>query len=228
VRAAKTVDEAAVAFAHYYERFKGNEDPNAPRYAKSKASAGEVLKNFGGAAATPGAGGAAGGCAAAGNGSIVDTAFGLAWRDRGHGQEQADATPAYQKAMPEFNGSTGSWPFSDCGVYVATVMVMSGVDKSYVKRGTGGQRNYVQGSSKYQVFENLSDVSQLQPGDIFVNDGHTYFYVGSFKGTDGKTWNALSASLGSSDNDGRVPQPSMVQFVDTHGQYTVARIKKQG
>ncbi len=222
VRATKTVEDAAVAFARYYERFGGSEDPNHPRYAKSKASAKEVLANFGDAAVTPGAGG----CAGAGNGSIVDTAFGLAWRDRGHGQEESDATPAYQKAMPEFNGSTGTWPFSDCGVYVATVMVMSGVDKNYVKRGTGGQRDYVQGSDKYQVFENLSSIGQLQPGDIFVNDGHTYFYVGSFKGTDGKTWNALSASLGSSAGDGRVPQPSIVQFVDGHGQYTVARIKK--
>jgi hypothetical protein len=225
LRAAHTVEEAAVAFAQYYERFLGSGDPSHPRYAKSKASAKEVLANFGGGA--PGPGGA-GGCAGAGNGSIVDTAFGLAWRDRGHGQEKEDATPAYQKAMPEFNGSTGTWPFSDCGVYVATVMVMSGVDKDYVRRGTGGQRDYVQGSSKYQVFENLNNVSQLQPGDIFVNDGHTYIYVGSFKGTDGKTWNALSASLGSSANDGRVPQPSIVQFVDGHGQYTVARIKKQG
>ncbi|WP_112245400.1 phage tail tip lysozyme [Kribbella monticola] len=224
LKAAKTVEDAAVAFARYYERFGGSEDPNHPRYAKSKASAKEVLANFGNGVGS----GAAGGCAGAGNGSIVDTAFGLAWRDRGHGQEKEDATPAYQKAMPEFNGSTGTWPFSDCGVYVATVMVMSGVDKDYVKRGTGGQRDYVQGSSKYQVFENLNNVGQLQPGDIFVNDGHTYIYVGTFKGTDGKTWNALSASLGSSAGDGRVPQPSIVQFVDQHGQYTVARIKKQG
>ncbi|QNE19675.1 M23 family metallopeptidase [Kribbella qitaiheensis] len=225
LRATKSVEDAAVAFARYYERFGGNEDPNHPRYAKSKASAKEVLANFGNAA---GGGGASGGCAGAGNGSIVETAFGLAWRDRGHGQEEADATEAYQKAMPQFNGSTGTWPFSDCGVYVATVMVMSGVDKTYVKRGTGGQRDYVQGSSKYQVFENLNNVSQLQPGDIFVNDGHTYIYVGTFKGTDGMTWNALSASLGSSAGNGRVPQPSIVQFVDGHGQYTVARIKKQG
>ena len=92
--------------------------------------------------------------------------------------------------------------------------------------GPAGSATYVQGSDKYQVFENLSSIGQLQPGDIFVNDGHTYFYVGSFKGTDGKTWNALSASLGSSAGDGRVPQPSIVQFVDGHGQYTVARIKK--
>jgi len=226
LRAAHTVEDAAVAFAQYYERFGGSENPNHPRYAKSKASAKEVLTNFGGGATGPG--GAPGGCAGAGNGSIVDTAFGLAWRDRGHGQEKEDATPAYQKAMPEFNGSTGYWPFSDCGVYVATVMVMSGVDKDYVRRQTTSQRAYVRGSSKYQVFENLNNVSQLQPGDIFVNDGHTYIYVGSFKGTDGKTWNALSASLGSNDNDGRVPQPSIVQFVDQHGQYTVARIKKQG
>jgi hypothetical protein len=222
VRAAKSVENAAVAFARYYERFDGSENPNHPRYAKSKASAKEVLANFGDAAVTPGVGG----CAGVENGSIVETAFALAWRDRGHGQEKEDATPAYQKAMPAFNGSTGTWPFSDCGVYVATVMVMSGVDKEYVRRITSNQRAYVRGSTKYQTFENLSNISQLQPGDIFVHNHHTYFYVGSFKGTDGKTWNALSASLGSSAGNGRVPQPSIVQFADDNGQYTVARIKK--
>ncbi|MEU0090212.1 phage tail tip lysozyme [Kribbella sp. NPDC006257] len=222
VRAARSVENAAVAFGRYYERFDGSENPHHPRYAKSKASAKEVLANFGDAAVTA----SVGGCAGGGNGSIVETAFALAWRDRGHGQEKEDATPAYQKAMPEFNGSTGTWPFSDCGVYVATVMVMSGVDKEYVRRITSNQRAYVRGSTKYQTFENLSNVSQLQPGDIFVHNHHTYFYVGSFKGADGKTWNALSASLGSNAGNGRVPQPSIVQFADDNGQYTVARIKK--
>ena len=228
VRAARSVENAAVAFARYYERFDGSENSNHPRYAKSKASAKEVLANFGDAAITLGAAvmPGVGGCADVGNGSIVETAFGLAWRDRGHGQEKEDATSAYQKAMPEFNGSAGTWPFSDCGVYVATVMVMSGVDKEYVRRITSNQRAYVRGSAKYQTFENLSNISQLQPGDIFVHNHHTYFYVGSFKGTDGKTWNALSASLGSSAGNGRVPQPSIVQFADDNGQYTVARIKK--
>jgi murein DD-endopeptidase MepM/ murein hydrolase activator NlpD len=222
VKAAQTVDEAAVAFGRYYERFAGSDDLSNPRYTQRKTAAREVLSTFGG-----GAGGTATGGCGAGNGDIVKTAMGLAWKDRGHGQEKADATKEYQDAMPKYNGATDIYPYSDCGVFVATVMVMSGVDKDYVRRGTGSQRDYVKSSSKYETFDNLNSVDQLQPGDIFVNGGHTFIYTGPYKGSDGKNWNAVSASLGSAAGDGRVPQPSNVEFSDQHGVYTVARIKKK-
>jgi hypothetical protein len=154
-------------------------------------------------------------------GDVVSTALALAWDTSGHGRSLGDAKPEYQAAMPKFNGATAIDPYSDCGVFVATVMAMSGVDKDYLRRGAGSQRQYVRGSPKYEVFENLDNVSQLQPGDIFVHDGHTFIYTGNYQGGDGKTYNAASASL-----HDHVPEATTVLFSDSRGHYTVARIKR--
>jgi hypothetical protein len=89
----------------------------------------------------------ASGCSTVANGDVVQTALSYAWPDRGHGKTQADANPAYQVAMPKYNGSTGDDPFSDCGVFVSTVMIASGADPSYPKRGTTVQRDYLNKSS---------------------------------------------------------------------------------
>jgi hypothetical protein len=137
------------------------------------------------------------------------------------GVAKGDAKPEYQNAMPKYNGATAYTPYTDCGVFVATVMVMSGVDKEYFRRGTPSQRDYVRGSPKYQVFDNLNSVSELQPGDIFVNNSHTFIYTGNYKGGDGRTYNSVSASLGS-----RVPQASNAYFVLNGDHFSVARIKK--
>jgi hypothetical protein len=217
VRAARTVEDAAVAFGQKFERFAGSEDLGNPRYAERKATAREVFTTFGN-----GAGGTGGGACGAGNGDIVQTALMLAWDTPGHNSTaKSAAKPEYQEAMPRYNGATDWTPYTDCGVFVATVMVMSGVDKDYVRRGTGSQREYVRNSSKYEVFENLNNVSQLQPGDIFVHGGHTFIYTGDYEGGDGKSYNAVSASLGD-----HPPQASRVYFGDSRGHYTVARIKK--
>jgi hypothetical protein len=123
--------------------------------------------------------------------------------------------------MPKYNGATAITPWTDCGVFVATVMVMSGVDKDYVRRLTTSQRDYVRRSSKYQVFENLNSISELQPGDIFVNNFHTFIYTGNYKGGDGRTYNAVSGSLGD-----HVPQAANAYFSLKGDHFTVARIKK--
>lgn len=218
LKAAQTVEAAAVAFGQKFERFLGSENLNHPEYAERKATATEVLDTFGEGA---GGGAGAGGCGA-GNGDIVQTALLLAWDTPGHDSVAKEAAkPEYQEAMPKYNGATHTTPYTDCGVYVATVMVMSGVDKDYARRGTSVQMNYLRNSPKYEIFENLNNTSQLVPGDIFIIDGHTYLYTGNYKGGDGKTYNAASASLG-----GHPPEASRVYFSDSRGHYTVARIKK--
>jgi hypothetical protein len=211
-----TVEDAAVAFGRYYERFLGSNDLSHPRYAQRKTAAREVLNTFGGGATSDGSGGGCG----AGNGDIVKTALQLAWDTPGHGH---DAKPGYPEAQRKYNGSTGYDELTDCGVFVATVMVMSGVDKDYARRGTSIQREYVRNSPKYQVFENLTNEGQLKPGDIFVHNGHTFIYTGNYKGGDGKTYNAASASL-----YGHVPEATHVYFSDSRGHYTVARIRQSG
>ncbi|TWD80366.1 peptidase M23-like protein [Kribbella amoyensis] len=220
LRATKTVEDAAVAFGRWFERFAGSEDLSNPRYIQRKTAARALLEIFGG-----GEGGAGGGGCGAGNGDIVQTALGLAWDTPGHGKNRSDARPSYQEAMPKYNGATDIDPYSDCGVFVATVMVMSGVDKDYQRRSTGEQLKYVRASSKYETFDNITDVDQLRPGDILVKGseggevGHTYLYTGNYKGGDGKTYNAASASL-----HGHVPEATNVYFDG----FTVARIKQSG
>jgi hypothetical protein len=137
------------------------------------------------------------GCAggSAGNGTtasdVVHTALGLAWDDTGHGKNKEDATQAYQVAMPQYNGSTGNDVWSDCGVFVATVMRMSGVDDNFPLRMSGTQEDYMRSRpSLYQEIMGVTDTSKLQPGDILANDVHIYIYTG--KQSSG--YNAVGAS----------------------------------
>lgn len=134
-------------------------------------------------------------------GSIVQTAINFSWDDgKPHGKNQADARPSFQEAMPKYNGATATDPYSDCGVFVATVMVASGADPDYVKRGTKSQQPYLDSSPKYQkITDNVTSTSQLLPGDILITnypgkytDGHTFIYVGPQP----SGFNEASASLG--------------------------------
>ena len=125
--------------------------------------------------------------------------------------------------MREYNGSSGQDELTDCGVFVATVMRMSGADPEYARRGTSVQMDYLRSSGKYDLFDNLNNEGQLQPGDIFIIDGHTYLYTGNYEGSDGRTYNAASASW-----RGHVPEATRVYFTDYRGHYTVARLKQSG
>jgi len=141
-------------------------------------------------------------------GNIVQTALNLAWDTTGHGLNKADAKPTYQVAEPKYNGSTGLNEFSDCGVFVSTVMIASGVDKNYPKRVTGTQMTYLASSKNYKQIT-ATTTAGLQPGDILVSTNHTYFYIGPQKGG----YNSVGASLNS-----HVPQPSgSVYWTDYQG-----------
>ncbi len=157
------------------------------------------------------------------SGSIVQTALNLAWDTIGHGKDEADAKPSYQAAMPKYNGSTGDDEWSDCGVFVATVMIASGADPNYVKRGTSLQMDYIKSHpEKYSIFYDINSTSQLQPGDILINTQHTYLYIGNQKSASqsGLTYNAVAASL-----HGHVPQVTSTYF-DLGGEhFWVVRLK---
>jgi hypothetical protein len=172
-----------------------------------------------------GGGGAAGGQTCSGgvvSGDIVKTALGLAWPTPGHGKDKSDATPAYQSAMPKYNpaaGSAGNDPWSDCGVFVATVITAT-ADPSYQKRGTTSQIAYIKAHPEKFDFFDSSDYTQstskLQPGDIMVNYGHTYIFTGPYKGGDGKLYNSAAASW-----HGHVPEAD-----NWYPGFFVARVKK--
>lgn len=158
--------------------------------------------------------------------NIVQTAINFAWDTPDHGPNETDAKPEYRSAMREFNGSTGTLPFSDCGVFVATVMIATGADPSYPKRGTSVQLEYLRNHpEKYQLIEGVNDSSQLVPGDILIfaaePSGHTYIYTGqSING-----YTSVGASLGD-----HVPEVTPTYFSQTTGgqthTFTVARLIK--
>jgi N-acetylmuramoyl-L-alanine amidase len=161
----------------------------------------------------------AGGGVVAGN--IVQTAVNLSWADgQKHGSQQADANPAYQTAMPQYNGSVGTNPFSDCGVFVATVMVASGADPNYTKRVTGEQIKYLSSHpEKYdKITDNVASTSELQPGDILIysngSKGHTALYIGPQPGG----YNMAEASL--NDN-----VPEQKNFWEANQNFSVFRLK---
>ena len=118
-------------------------------------------------------------------GSIVETAKGFIDKNN-----QSSPSEAYKSARAKYNPEAGS-DMTDCGKYVATVMRASGADPDYVSAGTWNQKAYVTGSSKYTIV-NTKSASDLQPGDILVNNGHTMIYIGD-QG-DGNV--AVEASLG--------------------------------
>lgn len=128
-------------------------------------------------------------------GDIVQTAEKLAWPDGSHGVTPRDI---YLKAM--IKAGTSGDP-TDCGRFVATVMRVSGADPNYPPVGVVNQWPYVQSHPKlYQIIStNLTNTSQLQPGDILYSQtitsgiGHTAIYIGR---QSGEATNTLSASLG--------------------------------
>lgn len=161
----------------------------------------------------------------AGGGNIVTTALGLAWPNRKHVNDpgMASATSAYQKAMPVAEGtnSPASDMWSDCGVFVATVMRTSGADPTYQRRNTPDQYAYLKRSGKYNIYTDASNASQLKPGDILIiPDQHTYIFTGSYKGDDNKSYNGTSASL-----NGHVPIAQVTYFDLGPEHFYVAHLK---
>jgi len=165
-------------------------------------------------AASPSCGGSGGVVA----GSIVQTALGLAWDYKSSGRSKQDAKPSYQTAKDQFN-PVGDW--TDCGVFVATVMHASGVDTNYPPSGSWtSQAPYVQAHpEKYTVFTNVSSTASLQPGDILINTHHTMIYVGPQHGSKGD-YTAVDASLGD-----RVPGTDGPEWMIAEGGLMVARVK---
>lgn len=95
---------------------------------------------------------------------------------------EADARPEYVQAVRQFNAAHASdgadWAFSDCGVFVATVMRASQVDPEYEARNTRIQLPYVRDNNPGYETVLFTDTSQLQPGDLLIREGHTAIYVG--------------------------------------------------
>jgi len=91
-------------------------------------------------------------------------------------------TQSYQAAWAKYNKANSS-QYTDCGVFVATVLHASGIATDYPTSSSGSQRQWaIDHPDKYMVKENPT-VADLLPGDILVNSEHTFIYVGHVAGT---------------------------------------------
>lgn len=124
-------------------------------------------------------------------GDIVATAKGLARQELTNSWEPS---PAYVEARKKYNPGLGLEPstLTDCGKFVSTVMRASGADSNYEAAGTGGQRSYVLNNSEKFFTKQNPSFSDLQPGDVLVNNGHTLIFAGD---QGGGVW-GYHASLG--------------------------------
>lgn len=157
------------------------------------------------------------------SGDVTDAAMYLAWEDRvelsnssaaNHGREESK--PEYVEAADSINEDRHTAYYTDCGVYVATVMRTAGIDTSFPVRGTREQQPYLRSSDDYEVFTPQSE-GELESGDILIATDHIYIYTGErHSGDDGR---ALGASL-------YTRPPSGHDFYltdDVNGQYYAAR-----
>ena len=150
------------------------------------------------------------------SGSLMQTILNYSWPDF-HDVPYTTYKPAYLAAIKRAQARIkvdiysdyvggGIYPGIDCGGFVTRIMRDSGTDPNYNwgpgdKReqpgGTGQQKKYMDANP--QKYENLgqkraSEFSTLKPGDIAINDSHTYIYVGKLPGFNG---NSASASYSS-------------------------------
>lgn len=166
------------------------------------------------------------GCTHAGDvpsGDITEAADHLAWGNKvtlshssaaDHGREEAKGE--YVEAADSINSDRHTAYYTDCGVFVATVMRTANIDPQFPSRGTGQQMAYLRNSDDYEFFTPESE-GELESGDILISDGHTYIYTGErHAGDDGS---ALGASLYT-----RPPSGHDFYLTDSvNGQYYAAR-----
>lgn len=235
LKAATTIEEATIAFETKYERHAA--PPIQPERQEKAKKWFEKFKGLAGTTSSSSSGSSCGSSGAAGEangadagsgivqGDHIKTAIGLAWpiRKEPDGQfvKKEDATPAYQAALPKFNGATDANAYTNCSIFVATVMRASGVDPNYPLRNTWDQLPYLRAHpEKYTVIDNITSAEQLQPGDIIINqDHHTMIFVGKQSPDD--QYDTRDASL----ND-RVPGAKVFAPHPSGQTYSAARLKK--
>lgn len=135
------------------------------------------------------------------------------------GKAATDATQEYQDATARTRSTPGmyvggiSHPGIDCGGFVTQLIRDSGYDKAYNYDGKGGPTSMQEQWTK-ENWQTLGasatiDVSSLQPGDVAINNGHTFIYVGEVEGFEAKI---ASASL-----DDRAPMADTAQQANQPG-----------
>ncbi len=119
-----------------------------------------------------------------------------AWPDytAGKTDQQPSYTAAVSKAKSE-QRYTGGANGNDCGGFVTTLIFDSGFDKKYNSDAKGGNTL----SQEKWLRDNWSPISSTdaqdrRPGDVAINEDHTYIFVGKVDG-----FNSVIASASYSD-----------------------------
>lgn len=147
-------------------------------------------------------------------GSAVQTALRYAWPDY-HAAPYLVYKPEYRRAINaaiargEFVGG-GPNPGVDCGGFTTRVMRDSGADprfNRYESTVTYQRRYMEENPDRYERVRNVTNTSNLQPGDIAIanDNSHTYMFVGNNPGFNG---NSASASYSSTGLSWRTPMAS--------------------
>jgi len=134
-----------------------------------------------------------------------------------------DIKPAYRQGMVSVLGSepskNGGCPekgalgyYQDCGHFVATAIIYSGLDKDLPRGGTARLLEYFtgKGSKKWQEIKNIGNTTNLQAGDVFIvrykdgdkSKGHIMMYTGSyskFGDLASASWCTRTANMGKVD-----------------------------
>lgn len=180
---------------------------NENKYADGIANG--IIKALGDSAG----GGSGGSCTGAVSGDIQATVKNYAYASY-HPAPYNKPKKAYADAIAKaiddgqyVGGSVGGHPGIDCGGFVTRAMIDSGFEPKYNFSGkltegasntTGGQIPWL--DSNWEKI-NASSTKDLQPGDVAINDNHTFLYVGKIKG-----FNDVFASASySSSGNGRAP-----------------------
>lgn len=121
------------------------------------------------------------------------------------------------EARPEYTEATArssrdgfyvgglSHPGIDCGGFITQLVRDSGYDKGYNYDGKGGPTSSQEAWMKehWEPLGNRVDEATLQPGDVAINSGQTFIYVGEVEG--------FQAKIASASLDERAPMADTQQ-----------------
>ncbi len=194
-----TIEEATML---YMIKMEG---PGIPHFA-ARLLAANLALNY---PITEGAGGGSTDCTSdAGDGAVagnaVKTAVNYAW-PKYRKPPTFELKPEYAKAVKDAQTKGlyvggGIHPGIDCGGFVTRVMQDSGVDPNYNKDPAGNtvnQEKYTSTSGKYTLISSPTTAT-LKPGDIAINNSHTYMYVGEVEGFETVIASASYSTTGAS------------------------------
>lgn len=121
------------------------------------------------------------------SGDISSIVKAYAWPN--HSASRFDPKAAYKKAYDaaKAKGQYFGGDYTDCGVFVTRVMIDSGFEPKYnfsgeLSKGAGPTPTQEDWLRKNWRKITVKSTKDLQPGDVGINDQHTFLYVGKIDG----------------------------------------------